>query len=131
MKMKEKLVWRLTKLPTVEEITLLIEKKVINEEDAKNILFSSEIEETRDKESLQSEIKFLRELVDKLTKNKTEIITVIKEIETPYYKQPWIAPYKYWCGDVVNEVHDTMMLCNLSGTKSDMKNGSFNEIITF
>lgn len=93
--MTKKLKWRLSKLPTVDEITLLVEKKILKEEEAREILFSSETEEDIGKDELKSEIKFLREMVEKLSKDRNQIITVIKEIETPKYN--WYKPYEVWC----------------------------------
>lgn len=55
----EELVWRLGKLPTVEEITTLIDKKIITQEEAREILFNTRTVEERDKVSLEAEIKFL------------------------------------------------------------------------
>jgi hypothetical protein len=34
--------WRLTKLPTVEELTLLVEKNIVTKEEAKEVLFNKE-----------------------------------------------------------------------------------------
>lgn len=89
--------WRLGKLPTVEELLSLINNKLITQEEAKTMLFSSE-EEDRDKESLQEEIKFLRKLVEKLSENKTtRIIETIKEVERPWSRWEWYRPYQVWC----------------------------------
>ena len=68
MTTKMKLNWRLSKLPTPDEVRELVKDKVITQDEAREILFSQETEEERDKNSLESEIKFLRELVDKLAK---------------------------------------------------------------
>ena len=103
-KMKnKKLVWRLSKLPTIEEITTLIKEKIITQEEAREILFNQEAEEDRDKSSLESEIKFLRELVEKLSNDKSRIVEVIKEVKVPYYQNPWYQHYWVWCsGDSYN-----------------------------
>ncbi len=50
------------KLPTVEELLHLVNAKLITQDEAKEILFKSETEEDRDKEGLEAEIKFLRDL---------------------------------------------------------------------
>ena len=124
--MTKKLKWRLSKLPTVDEITLLVEKKILKEEEAKEILFSLETEEDRDAENLKSEIKFLREMVDKLSKDRNQIITIIKEIETPkYIKYSWYQQYDVWCSvpyaittcDSINNVSNSTYN-TLSGTLS-------------
>ena len=56
---KTKLIWRLNKLPTTEELRELVKDKIITNEEARDILFNFESEEDRDSESLKSEIKFL------------------------------------------------------------------------
>ena len=97
--MTKKLKWRLGKLPSVDEVLSLMDKNLITKDEAKNILFNSETEEDVDKESLKSEIKFLRELVEKLSKGRTEIIEKIRYIEKPYYHYPWWSGYSVWCGN--------------------------------
>jgi len=100
--MTKKLVWRLGKLPSPDELVNLINAKIITQEEAREILFNVETEEDRDKKSLESEIKFLRELVEKLSEGRTQIITTIREIERPYYRQPWYQPYTTWCANAGN-----------------------------
>ena len=92
----KKLVWRLSKLPSVEELLELVKDKIITQDETREILFSSEIEEDREKKSLESEIKFLRELVEKLS-NRSQIVEIIKEIPI-YRKYSWYKPYEIWCG---------------------------------
>jgi len=92
-----KLVWRLKESPTSENLRELVKDGILNKDEARQILFSSEEQEDRDKESLKSEIKFLRELVEKLA-NKGQIIQTIREIEVPVYKRwDWWKPYETWC----------------------------------
>ena len=98
MTKKEKLVWRLGKLPTPDELRELVKDKIITQDEAREILFNVETEETRDKDSLHSEIKFLRELVEKLS-DKSKVVKVIKEIHTPYQNWQWYQPYYSWCGN--------------------------------
>lgn len=96
---KTTLKWRLSNLPSVAELRQLVEDEVITREEAREILFRSETEEDRDKKSLESEIKFLRDLVEKLSASRSQIITTIREVKTPYYiQQPWYRPYEVWCG---------------------------------
>ena len=116
------MVWRLNQLPDVEEITLLIKQKVITNDEAREMLFRSETEEDRDKKGLESEIKFLRELVEKLSKSKSEITTIIKEIEVPYQRNPWYSPYITWCDGSSG---------NYSINASNTTNTSFSDIKTF
>ena len=97
--MKEtKIVWRLGKLPTTEELRELVKSDILTKEEAREILINLETEEERDKDSLKSEIKFLRELVEKLSKDRGQIVETIKYVEKPYSRYPWYAPYATWCG---------------------------------
>ena len=92
----KKLIWRLKTLPTTEELRELVKDKIISNDEAREILFSSETEEDRDKKSLESEVRFLRELVEKLS-NRTQIVETIKEVWTPYRQYDWYRPYVTWC----------------------------------
>ena len=104
--MTKKLTWRLSKLPTVEELLQLVKDKVITQEEAKEILFNSgkEVKEnTPDIGDLEEEIKFLRKLVEKLSNNNKEII--IREIEIvkqPYWNYRWYKPYNVWMNSISN-----------------------------
>lgn len=69
----------------------------MTKDEAREILLNFETEENRDAKSLQSEIKFLRELVEKLSTNRNQIVEVIKEVYTPYRQYPWYNPYITWC----------------------------------
>ena len=114
--MTNKLKWRLTKLPTSTEVIELVKNKLISEEEAKEILFSEETEVVITEEALKSEIKFLRELVDKLS-SKSQIVETIKYIEKPYNGNGWYRPYQFWCG-------------NLTSTTLGGSNVAFNAIST-
>lgn|SRR3990167_5652669 len=88
--------WRLGKLPTVEELLKLIENKLITQEEAKAMLFSSEKE--ADVKSLQGEIEFLRHLVENLSKdNNSTIVEVVRRHERTWDKYLWYNPYLVWC----------------------------------
>jgi hypothetical protein len=103
--MTTKLVWRLKERPTPKEIIDLLEAKILKEDEAREILFSSETEEDRDKKSLESEVKFLRDLVEKLSNGqRTTIIETIKEVHVPYQKYPWYRPYEVWCSSGGNNI---------------------------
>lgn len=97
--MKQKLVWRLGKLPSVGELQGLVQDKIITQEEAREILFSFEDQKDVDVKSLQSEIKFLRSLVESLSENRTKIVETIREVEVPYKRYPWYGPYAMWSGD--------------------------------
>jgi hypothetical protein len=108
-KNKTKLVWRLSKLPTPEELLQLVEAKVITQEEAKEVLFSTETEEDVQISDLQAEIKFLKEVVERLSKNQQpRIIEVIREVEKPWRSNRWFDPYYQW------SVNDGKVLCTNS-----------------
>lgn len=113
--------WRLSELPTPSELTELVTAGILTKEEAREILISLETDEERDKKSLQGEIKFLRELVEKLSSNRrADIIREIQVIEKPYYRQPWFQPYYSY----VNAVGSATM------TASTTAGGSNNLIVS-
>ena len=91
--MKKKLVWRLRESPSAENLERLVHSELLTKDEAREILFSHEDERSDD--SLKSEIKFLRELVEKLSK-RDKVVEVIREIEKPYTIYPWYRPYATW-----------------------------------
>jgi hypothetical protein len=99
MKKDEQIKWRLSKLPTPEELTLLVDKKILTTNEAKNILLSSE--DKKETKELEEEILFLRKLVDRLSNSQTQtIIQTIKEVEIPIYRnRDWYSPYVTWCNN--------------------------------
>jgi len=94
--MTKKLVWRLKEQPTSEMLRELVKDKILTKDEAREILFNLQEESGRDNESLKSEIKFLRELVEKLA-NSQKVVEIIREIEKPYYSYSWWRPYDTWC----------------------------------
>lgn len=130
MTKKINLKWRLSKLPTVEELQSLIKDKIITQEEARNILFSSEEINERDKESLESEIKFLRELIEKLS-NRSQIISTIEIIKPVYRTYPWYKEYQVWCDNAVSvgssSIANASSLNNVSYNNGTM----FSSIETF
>jgi hypothetical protein len=97
--MTNQLKWRLGKLPTSDEVLKLVNDKIISKEEAREILFNEEVQTERDKKSLEDEIKFLKEIIEKLSNNNTtKIVEIIKEVKVPYYQWNWYKPYEVWCG---------------------------------
>lgn len=96
--MTKELKWRLGKLPTPQEVSTLINDKVITKDEARDILFRTEDIEEKSNEDLKSEIKFLKEVIEKLSNPQySRIVEVIKEVRVPYYyTQPWYGPYSGW-----------------------------------
>ena len=84
-------------MPTPNEVSDLVRDKIITQEEAWEILFSEETEATKTTEELKTEIKFLKELVEKLADN-NKIVETIRYIEKPYYQWGWYQPYQVWCG---------------------------------
>lgn len=95
---KKQLKWRLSEKPTVESIEKLINLKIIDEKEAKQLLLDEEEVKPKTLLDLQTEIGLLRELVlDIAKRNPSETIKIIeKHIDhTPYYpwKYQYISPY--------------------------------------
>lgn len=96
--MTTKLTWRLSKLPTPDELRGLVNDKIITQEEAKEILFNKETEEDANVESLKNEIKFLRETIEKLSGNSVKTIEIIREVLPRYSSRPFYYPYGVYCG---------------------------------
>ncbi len=95
--MKKKLIWRLGKLPTVEELGTLISLEIITKDEAKEILFSENDIDEKTKKDYESEIEFLRRMVDKLSNNNYAIIEkTIREYEPQYRRYNWVYDYDNW-----------------------------------
>jgi len=90
-----KLVWRLGKLPTVQEIQDLVKDKIISQEEAREVLFSSETEELKDLKSLEAEVKFLKEIIESLSRG-VRTTEVVKQIPIYYEKYPWYNGTMTW-----------------------------------
>jgi hypothetical protein len=121
--MKNTLKWRLGKLPTSVEVQDLVKADLITKEEAREILFNSETEEEVDKKSLESEIKFLRELVTKLS-NKSTIIETVRTIQPTYIAQPWYTPYVTWCSGGAGSSTTCYATANGSTTGSGSTDGA-------
>ena len=130
--MTKKLVWRLSKLPTVDELRGLVQDKIMTKEEAQEILFNQEEQVDRDKKSLESEIKFLRELVEKLSnKNNSTIVETIRYIEKPYYTHDWFKPYATWTGSITDASNVTNVVASGAGVMYLSDNTNFSKIETF
>lgn len=100
--MTTKLKWRLANRPTPAEVKDLHAAGLLTKDEAREILFSQETDDDRDKVSLQGEVKFLRDLVQRLATSPIQIIQTIKAIENPYTKLPWFSPYVNWAESTSN-----------------------------
>lgn len=92
------MIWRLSNRPTSSEVQDLMSSGIITKDEAREILFSEQEENERDIKSLEAEIKFLREIVERLSARRSNIVETIRYVEKPYYQQPWYRPYAVWCG---------------------------------
>lgn len=91
-----KIIWRLKEQPTADNLKELVKEGLLTKEEARQILFSSEEVENRDNNSLKEEIKFLRELVEKISLNREQIVGYINVEKTNYDRFPWYIPYVTW-----------------------------------
>lgn len=131
--MTKKKIWRLSEKPSPENLRGLVADGILTKEEAKEFLFNEETEQERDVESFKSEIKFLRELVEKLSKNSPQIIETIRYIEKPYYRYPWWGYYATWCG-TTNSSSGMNTLTSTSGTTylaNSNSGDTFSAISTF
>ena len=127
MTTKQKLVWRLKEQPTSENLRELVKDGILSKDEAREVLFSSETEEDRDKESLKSEIKFLRGLIEKLATTQ-KVVEIIRDY-TPYWrKYPWYEPYEIWCG---NSLSITDCDSSSSNNLAIYTSSNFSDIKTF
>ncbi len=113
---KKNLKWRLSKLPTSEEVLNLVKDKVITNEEARDILFTEETEKEVSLEDAKKEIKFLKEIIEKLS-DRNKIIETIRYIEKPYYYvQPWFQSYAVWCGSNISVGNSTCSTLTSTGS---------------
>jgi hypothetical protein len=139
----KKIIWRLKESPTTEKLSILVKEGILTKDEAREILFSSETEEDRDKKSLESEIKFLREIVEKLSNDKSRIVEVIREVQKPYYyTTPWYGPYQNWCYGTTGTVNtltggatttgvDLTRTCSVPNCVAGCNDINFSDIKTF
>ena len=125
----ERVIWRLREQPSSESLRQLVKDNILTKDEAREILFSIETEDNRDKKSLESEVKFLRELVEKLSNSKNQITTIIKEVEKPYYKWDWYRPYVVWCQN--SDMVSTGTLTTDSSNAITYTTDNFSNIKTF
>lgn len=95
--MTKKIVWRLANRPTPTELSELVKNGLMTKDEAREVLFKVEDEDDRTADSLKSEIKFLRELVERLSQSRSSIVETIKYVQTPYLGAAWYTPYQTWC----------------------------------
>ena len=133
--MTKKIIWRLKEQPSSESLRELVKDGILTKEEAREILFSQQEDTERDSESLKAEIKFLRELVEKLS-NRSQIIREVEIVKVPYYHSSWYQPYQVWCGGTsATYTTGTTGMMNLvtsvGSSSATGVNTSFSDIKTF
>lgn len=132
--MKTKLKWRLSKLPTPSELVELVNNKLVTQEEAKEILFDSVTKEDTDAEALKAEIKFLRQVIEDLSKSRSNTVTVIEKHIDHYKQWDWYRPYYTYCSTGLNNVTSGLTLDGGNGggtTKAVYTATSLNDLKTF
>lgn len=117
--------------PTSTGLRELVKDQILSKDEAREILFNLEEPNERDIKSLEQEIKFLRDVIQRLT-SRSEIVTIIKKVEKPYREYYWYKPYWTWSyGDSVN-LCGSSDLVDYSGTTTyTTSNSNFTDIKTF
>jgi hypothetical protein len=107
--MKKELKWRLSDLPSGGEVADLVGEGVITKEEARSILFNEGEDKGKKLKELEEEVKFLRDLCDKLAAKSNGWTTIVREYHDYRPKYPtWYASY----GGVVNAVSTTTLSSN-------------------
>jgi len=115
MKTEDKnLVWKLKDLPDATEIADLVAQKVITPEEGRKILFSEKTDEEIESEkvaALEEQVKFLRNLVEKLSSQPPRI--VYEYIERYRPREYWLStstptPFKLTGGTVMANLSSAM-----------------------
>jgi polyhydroxyalkanoate synthesis regulator phasin len=131
--MTKKIIWRLKESPTTEKLSNLVRDGILTKDEAREILFNLTDESERSIESYQQEIKFLRELIEKLS-NRTQIVEVIKEVRHIHDSHPWYTPYHGWTTGAVylsGTTTDTANSFTLTSDASMAASSDFGDISTF
>ena len=131
---KTKLVWRLGKLPSPDEVRELVKDKIITQEEAREILFTAETEKEVEEKDLKGEIKFLRELIVQLSNSRPDkIVETIKLIEKPYHNYGWYRPYVTWSTTITPSIicSGTTDLADTTTCGNTTGDYSFTDIKTF
>ena len=120
--MTKKIIWRLKEQPTSEMLRELVKDNILTKDEAREILFNLQEENARDNESFKQEIKFLRELVEKLS-GRQKVVEIIREIEKSYRSYHWYPQYQYWClNTTFTDTSDAITLTNVTSNNfSDIK----------
>lgn len=90
---KRNLSWKLGEFPTASELADLVEIGVISKEEAREMMFGSAENDKEKIQALEEQVEFLRDLVETLSKNKTQTIIrdwtydrPVRWYHTPYWR---------------------------------------------
>lgn len=93
---EKKLIWKFKDLPTADEVSKLVDTKVITPEEARAILFREEVKQSDELDALREMVNVLQEMVKDLLSrpNNVQFVPYTKVIKVP----AWSTPYwnKYW-----------------------------------
>lgn len=85
--MTKKIKWRLKDLPTISELRDLVESGILNKDEAREMLFTREDEDTNEIKALKEQIKFLEAVLEAVKSSKQPTITF-----PVYYPTLWYWP---------------------------------------
>lgn len=106
--------WRLKELPTIDEVSTMIEKGIITKDEARSIFFKDSDKPNPDElQEIKDELAIIRKLV---TSNSAP--TIIREIHNHehYNRRPWYEPYHVLCSTL--QAGDTNKSYAISGTST-------------
>ena len=115
MTKKTSLNWRLKELPDAVDVAELVDKKVITPEEARQLLFNENGEDTNKVKALEEEVKFLRNLCDSLAAKSNGWNTIVHEY------RDYRPTYPYWYksyGTLVNGISGSI---NAGAVNADLK----------
>lgn len=129
----KKLKWRLSSLPTPSELQGLVNDKIITQEEAREILFSEVDDKEVPVDDLKSEIEFLRQVVEDLSKSKTDKVTVIEKHIKNYPDYTWYQPYYNYCSTGLTDVGcgGSVTLAGTMSTNTMVSNTALTDLKTF
>lgn len=123
---KKELKWRLSDLPDATDVASLVEQEVITKEEAREILFN-EVTPSKDNKrvkELEEEVKFLRELCDKLSaKSNWSNIYHYYETYKPSYPR-WYKQYEVIMNAVPTVYNLSTGVSSLSNNISGAQNSN-------
>lgn len=123
--MTKNIKWRLSNLPSTEELRELVQDGLLSKDEARGILFTTTDEEEKKTESQETEIKFLKELVLQLTEKlgNTTISYPINPIVIKQYER-YMPYYGTWCSTGAITPGNNIMSVNTASLSGYLNEGS-------